>query len=369
MKAVSEVIATDGEARLSEVTLAGGKFQTPCFMPVGTRGAVKHLSSSDMKDLNAEIILGNTYHLMLRPGSDLIRESGGLAKFASWDGLTLTDSGGYQIFSLQPKVDDLGATFRSIYDGSSHHLTPELASTTQADLGADIQMVLDVCSALPAEKNILKEAVDRTALWASRGREAFLLHPEAQERQSQFGIVQGGTDISLRIESTQRTLQVGFDGYAIGGLSVGEGRSEMLDPVSAVTELLPKDQPRYFMGLGDPAGLVEVVGRGVDMFDCVLPTRLARHGTVLTSEGRINLRNAKFIADERPLDPSFENSPASNWSRSYLRHLLVTEEPTAPRILTLHNLAWMFEFVTQLRKSIIEGEFQKFRKETLEIWG
>ena len=369
MKALSNIIAKDGKARLSEVSLANGNFQTPCFMPVGTRGAVKHLSSLDMKDLNAEIILGNTYHLMLRPGADLIKKHGGLGKFANWGGLTLTDSGGYQIFSLKPKVEDEGATFRSIYDGSSHHLTPESASSIQADLGADIQMVLDVCSALPAERNVLKDAVDRTALWAERARTAFLTHPTANEKQSQFGIVQGGTDAPLRIESTEKTLEVGFDGYAIGGLSVGEGRSEMLEPVEVVTDLLPEDQPRYFMGLGDPVGIVEVVARGVDMFDCVLPTRLARHGTVLTSTGRINLRNACFIGDEQPLDPTFENSPASNWSRSYLRHLLITNEPTAPRILTLHNLAWMFDFVFKLRKSIADGEFEEFHKQTLEIWG
>ncbi len=253
--------AVDGAARAGSVTTPGGSFRTPCFMPVGTRGAVRHLSSTDLADLGAEVVLANTYHLMLRPGADVIRDLGGLGAFAAWDGLTLTDSGGYQIFSLQPRVDDEGAEFRSTYDGSTHKLTPEGAAGVQADLGADIQMVLDVCPALPATDAILRQAVERTAAWAVRGRQAFLDHPDAQQRQCQFGIVQGGTDVSLRTESAQRTLEVGFDGYAIGGLSVGETRDEMLDPVSAVTAVLPGGQPRYFMGLGDPAGLVEVVAK------------------------------------------------------------------------------------------------------------
>ena len=351
------------------VVVAGGRFRTPCFMPVGTRGAVRHLSSVDLADLGAEVVLGNTYHLMLRPGADVVRRLGGLGRFAAWDGLTLTDSGGYQIFSLQPKVDEDGAVFRSTYDGSTHRLTPEGAVDIQADLGADVQMVLDVCPALPAPSGALRDAVDRTAAWAARGRRAFLDHPDAADRQSQFGIVQGGTDTALRIESAERTLEVGFDGYAVGGLSVGETRDEMLDPLGAVTDRLPADQPRYFMGLGDPAGLVEVVGRGVDMFDCVLPTRHARHGTVLTTAGRLNLRNARYADDDLPLDPGFPESPAAAWSRGYLRHLLMTDEPTGRRLLTLHNLAWLFAFVDRLRAAIDEGRFEAFRAETLDVWG
>jgi queuine tRNA-ribosyltransferase len=361
--------AFDGGARSGTVRVPGGTFRTPCFMPVGTRGAVRHLSSVDLAGLGAEVVLGNTYHLMLRPGAEVIRAHGGLGAFAGWEGLTLTDSGGYQIFSLKPKVDDRGATFRSTYDGSTHVLTPEGAAEVQADLGADVQMVLDVCPALPATEKVLRAAVVRTATWAGRGRRAFLEHPDAAGRQSQFGIVQGGTDTGLRIESAERTLEVGFDGYAVGGLSVGETRDQMLEPLAAVTALLPADQPRYFMGLGDPAGLVEVVAAGIDMFDCVLPTRHARHGTVLTTAGRLNLRNARFATDDSPLDPAFPASPAGRWSRAYLRHLLMTDEPTGGRLLTLHNLAWLLDFVDRLRASIEVGTFEAFRSDTLTVWG
>ena len=372
MKAVFSPTTSDGSTggpRTGTVEVAGRTFGTPCFMPVGTRGAVRHLSSVDLADLGVEVVLGNTYHLMLRPGAEVVRAHGGLAAFAGWEGLTLTDSGGYQIFSLQPKVDDRGATFRSTYDGSTHVLTPEGAAEVQADLGADIQMVLDVCPALPSTERVLRAAVVRTAAWAGRGRTAFLEHPDAASRQSQFGIVQGGTDTALRIESAERTLEVGFDGYAVGGLSVGESRDEMLEPLAAVAALLPTDQPRYFMGLGDPAGLVEVVATGIDMFDCVLPTRHARHGTVLTTAGRLNLRNARFATDESPLDPVFPTSPAGRWSRSYLRHLLMTDEPTGRRLLTLHNLAWLLDFVDRLRAAIDAGEFEAFRRDTLAVWG
>ncbi len=369
MRSEFRLSATDGGARTGTVTTPRGTFTTPCFMPVGTRGAVRHLSSVDLADLGVEVVLANTYHLMLRPGVEVVRRHGGLGAFAAWDGLTLTDSGGYQIFSLQPKVDDEGAVFRSTYDGSTHRLTPEGAATVQADLGADIQMVLDVCPALPAPDRALRQAVDRTADWAARGRRAFLGHEDAAGRQCQFGIVQGGLDEALRAESAERTVEVAFDGYAVGGLSVGETRNEMLDPLSAAVARLPADQPRYFMGLGDPAGLVEVVARGIDMFDCVLPTRHARHGTVLTTAGRLNLRNARFADDDLSLDPEFPASPAAAWSRAYLRHLLLTDEPTGRRLLTLHNLAWLLDFVGRLRASIAEGRFAAFRTETLAVWG
>jgi len=360
--------AVEGNARAGRVEVAHGSFSTPCFMPVGTRGAVRHLTSADLTRLGVEVVLANTYHLMLRPGAAVVRDLGGLAAFAAWDGLTLTDSGGYQIFSLQPRVDDDGAEFRSTYDGSTHRLTPESAARVQADLGADMQMVLDVCPALPAPEAVVREAMERTAQWAVRGRRAFLDHPDAPGRQSQFGIVQGGVDPVLRTESAERTVQVGFDGYAVGGLSVGETRSEMLDSLDGVTAYLPSDQPRYFMGLGDPVGLVEVVARGIDMFDCVLPTRHARHGTVLTTGGRLNLRNARFATDDQPLDPEFPASPAHRWSRAYLRHLLLTDEPTGPRLLTLHNLAWLLDFVARLRVAILDGRFGEFRAETLAVW-
>ena len=368
MKAKFDLESKDGDARAGAVRLANGSFKTPCFMPVGTRGSVRHLSSLDLKDLGAQVVLANTYHLMLKPGAEIIKNAGGIASFANWKGLTLTDSGGYQIFSLDPKIDEEGATFRSVYDGSFHKLTPESSADIQADIGADVQMVLDICPALPAPEETIRESVEMTAEWAERGRKTFIDHPEASLQQSQFGIVQGGVNPVLRAESARRTLEIGFDGYAIGGLSVGEGRDEMLDSVSVVTDLIPKDQPRYFMGLGDPIGLVNVVERGVDMFDCVLPTRLARHGTVLTSEGRINIGNARFAKDDDPIDPGFPESPGNYWSRSYLRHLMTTDEPTGARILTLHNLAWLFNFVERMRASIKENQFNNFRKETLDIW-
>ena len=368
MKATFSAQAVDGGARAGNIEVVGGSFSTPCFMPVGTRASVQHLTSLDLMELGVEVVLGNTYHLMLRPGAEVVRDLGGLGAFAGWDRLTLTDSGGYQIFSLQPQVDDDGAEFRSTYDGSTHRLTPESAAQIQADLGADIQMVLDVCPALPAPAAVVREAMERTAQWAVRGRRAFLDHPDAPGRQSQFGIVQGGVDPGLRAESAERTVQMDFDGYAVGGLSVGEARSEMLDSLDGVTACLPSDQPRYFMGLGDPVGLVEVVARGIDMFDCVLPTRHARHGTVLTTGGRLNLRNARFATDDQPLDPGFPASPAHRWSRAYLRHLLLTDEPTGRRLLTLHNLAWLLDFVSQLREAILGGRFVEFRAATLAVW-
>jgi len=338
-------------------------------MPVGTRGAVRHLTSADLEALGAEVILANTYHLMLRPGADLISELGGIHSFVDFNNHVLTDSGGYQIFSLKPRIDDDGATFKSIYDGSARRLTPEKAVDVQALIGADIQMVLDVCPSAVAEPEVLRSAVERTALWAGRARRAFVDHPSAAQRQSQFGIVQGGVDEALRVESAQRTVELGFDGYAVGGLSVGEDREQMLAGLDACIGLLPSDQPRYFMGLGDPVGIVESVARGVDMFDCVLPTRLARHGTVLTDDGKYNLRRAEFADSDEPLDRSWSGSPANRWSRGYLRHLLAVKEPTAARILTLHNLAWLLRFMEQMSLAIHAGEFEIFRHRTHDAWG
>ena len=368
MKATITLDAIDGAARTGRVHTARGTFETPCFMPVGTRGAVRHLSSLDLEQLGVEVVLGNTYHLMLRPGAATIAKLGGLHGFTDWRGHVLTDSGGYQIFSLEPIIDDQGAIFRSVYDGSSHRLTPEDAVDIQLQLGADIQMVLDVCPPAKAPQPVLSSAVDRTALWAERARRRFLATEAGPARHHQFGIVQGGIDHALRHESVERTLAIGFDGYAVGGLSVGEARDEMLPALHAVTELLPADQPRYFMGIGDPIGIVEVVGLGVDMFDCVLPTRLGRHGTLLTSAGRLNLTRAEFAADDTPIDPAFPESPAARWSRGYLRHLLQVDEPTARRLLTLHNLAWLLRFLADLRRAIREGRFEAFRAQVHEVW-
>jgi queuine tRNA-ribosyltransferase len=361
--------ATDGAARAGRVHTARGTFVTPCFMPVGTRGAVRHLSADDLESLGADVVLGNTYHLMLRPGVDTIDALGGLHRFTDWDGHILTDSGGYQIFSLSPKVDDDGALFRSVYDGSSHRLTPEGAVDVQTRLGSDIQMVLDVCPPAKAPMSVMRTAVDRTATWARRARSHFALDERAVATQSQFGIVQGGLDVALRTESAARTLDIGFDGYAVGGLSVGERRDEMLPPLATVTAMLPADQPRYFMGIGDPIGMVEVVALGVDMFDCVLPTRLARHGTLLTAAGRLNIKRAEFARSDDPLDPSLPSSPVARYSRGYLRHLLSVDEPTAGRLLTLHNLAWVFDFIARMRRAIVTGRFDEFRRDVHAVWG
>jgi queuine tRNA-ribosyltransferase len=354
--------AVDGTARATTVHTARGSFRTPCFMPVGTRGAVRHLAADDLEALGYDVVLANTYHLMLRPGADVVGELGGLHGFMDWSGHVLTDSGGYQVFSLAPRVDDDGVVFRSTYDGSTHRLTPEDAVARQEALGADIQMVLDVCPPLPSPLEVVRSAVERTAAWAARARAA-----HRREGQALFGIVQGGIDPALRRESAERTVALDFHGYGIGGLSVGEAASEMFPALEATLEHLPTDRPRYLMGVGDPVGLVEAVARGVDMFDCVLPTRLARHGTVLTSEGRMNLKNARFARDDRPLDP---DGPVESrrWSRAYLRHLLTVDEPTAGRLLTLHNLAWVLDLVRRARAAVETGSYDAFRRGVVEIW-
>ncbi len=373
MRLSFEVTATDGSARTGTVHTPRGPLPTPLFMPVGTKGAVKHLSPPDLVDLGVPLILGNTYHLMLRPGAELIADMGGLHRFASWDGHLLTDSGGFQIFSLSPKVSDEGATFRSTYDGSSHHLSPEGAAQIQSRVGADVQMVLDVCPPLPSTTQALRLAVDRTAQWAARGRAAFLAEAGWREGrgldQAQFGIVQGGTDPALRVESAERTVAVGFDGYAVGGLSVGEPRSAMVEALAAVVDHLPADQPRYLMGVGDPAGIVEAVGLGIDWFDCVLPSRHARHGTVLTSAGQIRIKSKAYERDDGPLDPTCGCSVCAVHSRAYLRHLRRLQEPTGARLLTIHNIAWLSNLVVGLRAAIAEGRFEAARREVLAVWG
>jgi len=358
-----DVVVTDGGARTGTVTTARGSFRTPCFMPVGTRGAVRTLSSSDLEGLGVELVLANTYHLMLRPGADVVAGLGGLHGFMAWDRHVLTDSGGYQVFSLSPHVDDDGVTFRSTYDGTTHRLTPEDAVAVQEQLGADIQMVLDVCPPLPSSPEVLRTAVERTAAWATRARRA-----HRREGQAQFGIVQGGVDPALRAESAERTVDIGFDGYGIGGLSVGERRSEMLDALDACVDRLPADRPRYLMGVGDPVGLAEAVARGVDLFDCVLPTRLARHGTVLTSAGRLSLRSAACRDDSRPLDPSCSCPVCARWSRGYLRHLQMVGEPAAARLVTIHNVSWILALVERLRAAVTTGSLTTLRAELADVW-
>jgi len=363
-----EVDATDGLARTGRVVTPRGSYPVPAFMPVGTRGAVKALDSGDLEGLGAHVVLANTYHLMLRPGAEVVAALGGLHRFTGWSGHTLTDSGGFQVHSLKPTVDDDGVTFASVYDGSSKRLTPESAVEIQGLLGADTQMVLDVCATLPATPAALRVAVDRTADWAGRARERHRTLEQRPEGQALYGIVQGGTDEILRAESAERTVALDFDGYGIGGLSVGEPRPAMLATLAATLPHLPVDQPRYLMGVGDPVGMLEAVALGVDQFDCVAPTRLARHGAIWTSDGKLSLRRASNASDDRPLDPECSCTTCARWSRGYLRHLLVLGEPTAWRLLSIHNLHFVLTLMGEARASIAAGTFDALRARVRDTW-
>lgn len=365
MKLPLTIEASHGRARAGRLRTPRGEIRTPCFMPVGTRGAVKYLAADDLAQLGAQIVLGNTYHLMLRPGAEVVADLGGLNRFNGWTGHSLTDSGGFQVFSLSPKVDDDGVTFRSVYDGSLHRLTPERAVAVQELIGADIQMVLDVCPALPATPEVLRTAVERTAAWAARARAAH----RRRHDQALFGIVQGGTDVSLRAEHASRTAALDFDGYGIGGLSVGETRAEMLPALEATTTVLPTGQARYLMGVGDPASLVEAIALGVDLFDCVLPSRLGRHGTALTSQGRFQMKRLEYRTSDDPIDPACPCAVCQRHSRGYLRHLIQVGEPTAARLLTWHNVAWTLALVERVREAIGAGTFDAVRAEVLAVWG
>jgi queuine tRNA-ribosyltransferase len=352
---------------------AHGTVETPAFMPVGTQGAVKAMTERDLVDLGAEIILGNTYHLFLRPGDAPIARLGGLHRFIGWNRPLLTDSGGYQVFSLAGirRLNEEGVRFRSHLDGTEHLLTPERAADIQAQLGSDIAMVLDQCAATPAPTASARDAMERTHRWAARGRARFqairggdvdgLL--VTNPGQAQFGIVQGGIEPDLRAESAQRTLDVGFEAYAIGGLSVGEPVDTMYDIVSHTAPLLPEDRPRYLMGTGMPDDLVECVARGIDLFDCVLPTRNARNGQLLTREGRIVIKHARFAEDPRPPDPQCGCYTCRGFSRAYLRHLFLANEMTAATLNTLHNLHFYLDTMRRLREAIMFGTFEMFRQE------
>jgi queuine tRNA-ribosyltransferase len=356
--------ASDGNARAGTAETAHGTYTTPLFMPVGTRGAVKFLSASDYGRLGAQIVLGNTYHLMLRPGADVVERFGGLGRFAGWEGLTLTDSGGFQVFSLDPKVDDDGVTFKSTYDGSTHRFTPEIAVDVQERIGADIAMVLDVCPPLPSPPAVIRTALERTTSWAMRAKAA-----HSRVDQSLFGIVQGGISETMRRESARQVVDIGFDGYGIGGLSVGETREEMLPALAAAIEQLPSDRPRYLMGVGDPASLVESVALGVDQFDCVMQTRLGRHGTALTSTGRFQAKASRNADLDEPLDPACHCEVCTRHSRGYLRHLLQVGEPTASRLLTIHNVSWTIALMDSMRAAIAAGTFDSLRRSVLDVWG
>jgi queuine tRNA-ribosyltransferase len=355
--------ATDGLARAGVLHTAHGDVPTPAFMPVGTKATVKSVDPDELRAIGTTILLGNTYHLHFRPGEDLIAELGGLHSFMGWDGPILTDSGGFQVFSLRDTLiasDDDGVTFRSVYDGSPERFTPELAAQIQERLGSDIAMCLDICPPSGLPRAELEEAVRRTTLWAERQRGL----PRAPG-QLRFAITQGGLDTELRQRSSEELARLGFDGYAIGGLSVGEAREPMFDATTLAASFLPTDKPRYFMGIGDPEGVIEVIARGVDMFDCVLPTRTARTGSALTWEGRLNLRNARFARDPRPLDESCACHACTRFSRAYIRHLVNQQEILGLRLLSLHNLRFLIDLAAAARQAIEHGTFEAWRTDAL----
>jgi queuine tRNA-ribosyltransferase len=356
--------ATDGAARAGVIRTAHGEIRTPAFMPVGTKGTVKTLLPAEVAALGADVVLGNTYHLHFRPGEDVIEALGGLHAFTGWGGPILTDSGGFQVFSLRDTladVDDEGVTFRSVYDGSLERLTPERVAEIQRRLGSDIAMCLDICPPASVSRREHEEAVRRTQLWAERQVDA----PRA-EGQLRFGIAQGGTDPDLRRRSIDGIAALPFDGFALGGLAVGESRKEMLDTVAWAAPALPDDRPRYFMGLGDAEGILEVVARGIDMFDCVLPTRTARTGSALTARGRLNLRNARFARDPRPLEDGCGCPACSGgFSRAFVRHLVNQQEISGLRLLTLHNLWFTLRLTAGARDAITRGAFDAYRADAL----
>ena len=357
------VTARDGSARAGILRTAHGEVRTPAFMPVGTKATVKSVDPDELQTLGAEILLGNAYHLHFRPGEELIAELGGLHAFMGWDRAILTDSGGFQVFSLRDTLlaaDDDGVTFRSVYDGRPERFTPELSAQVQERLASDVAMCLDICLPAGAPRAELEEAVRRTTAWAGRQRDL----PRAPG-QLRFAITQGGLDGELRERSSEELVALEFDGYAIGGLSVGEHREPMFGATTDAAALLPEEKPRYFMGIGDPEGVLEVVARGVDMFDCVLPTRTARTGSALTSEGRLNLRNARFADDERPLDDGCPCPACSRFSRAYIRHLVNQQELLGIRLLSLHNLSYLLQLTAGAREAIERGTYTAYKADVL----
>jgi queuine tRNA-ribosyltransferase len=355
-----ELLATDGAARTGRLTTAHGVVDTPIFMPVGTHATVKALGPDDLRAAGAQIVLANTYHLFLRPGHDLVKELGGLHRFMGWDGAILTDSGGFQVFSLAKlrKITEAGAEFRSAVDGSTHFLSPEIAIEVQQALGADIIHPLDECLAYPATREAAERSLALTLAWAARSKAA---HAAGATGQALFGIVQGGTDEALRSEAARATVDLGFDGYAIGGLAVGEPKPAMYDLTALVAGLLPVNQPRYLMGVGKPEDLVASVARGVDMFDCVLPTRNARNGQAFTADGPLTLKQARYAKDRAPLDAECACYACRGFSRAYLRHLFMSSELLAYRLLTLHNVTFFLRLVRDMRAAIAAGAFGAFQ--------
>jgi queuine tRNA-ribosyltransferase len=373
-----DIVASDGAARCGRLRLAHGDVQTPAFMPVGTRGAVRAVTTDALESLGAEIVLANTYHLHLRPGDDLVARRGGLHAFMGWTKPILTDSGGYQVFSLatRRRLDEEGVVFRSHLDGAEHRLTPESVVDIQARLGSDVAMMLDECPSWPARPDDTEAAVLRTLRWARRGRDRFLALDAGADPgvtrstpgQAQFGIIQGGTDKAWRDHSVAGTLNVGFEAYAIGGLSVGEPVETMYEIVSHTAAQLPAARPRYLMGTGTPEDLLESVARGIDLFDCVLPTRNARNGQLFTRTGPISIKNAQYAEDDRPIDPACRCPVCGRHSRAYLRYLFVAGEMNAATLNTLHNLHFYLDTMREIRDAIKFGTFEKFRKAFLETY-
>lgn len=354
-------------ARLGRVHTPHGSFDTPAFMPVGTQATVKGMSPHELKEIGAGIILSNTYHLYLRPGHELVKQAGGLHGFMNWDRPILTDSGGFQVFSLGDfrKITEEGVTFKSHIDGSKHFLSPEKAIEIENALGADIIMCFDECTPYPSDKDYAKKSMERTSRWAKRCKEAHM-NPD---KQALFGIVQGGMYPDLRRQSVEQLLELDFPGYAIGGLSVGEPAEEMYPILDITAPLLPADKPRYLMGVGSPDYLIEGALRGIDMFDCVLPTRIGRNGTVMTSNGRLIVRDAKYSKDFSPMDPECDCYACKNFSRAYIRHLLKVDEILGLRLATWHNLHFLLNLMKNVRKAIEEDRLMDFRNEFYEKYG
>jgi len=354
-------------ARTGIITTEHGKIQTPVFMPVGTKGTVKTMSPEELQEIGAEIILGNNYHLYIQPGLDVIEEMGGLHKFINWNKPILTDSGGFQIFSLSPitKITDDGAKFQSYLDGHRIFFTPEAAIKSQQIIGADIIMALDECTTYPISHKKALEAVIRTTKWAKQCSNYF--YDNNYKKQALFGIIQGSVYPDLRQKSLQELTDLPFDGFAVGGLSVGEPLDLMLNILKDVTPQLPESKPHYFMGLGTPLEIINSINLGIDMFDCVMPTRVARNGLLFTSEGRIQIRNNKFRLDEKPIDTNCKCKVCQNYSRAYIRHLIKNKEILGMRLATYHNLYFLIDFVKQIRKAIKQNYFVQFREATIKL--
>jgi queuine tRNA-ribosyltransferase len=351
----------DGQARHGTVITPRGEIRTPAFMPVGTAGTVKAMYMDQVKDLGADIVLGNTYHLMLRPGAEEVAALGGLHDFMKWDGPILTDSGGFQVMSLSKlrQMSEEGVNFQSHIDGSSYMLTPERSIEIQTLLGANIRMILDECTPFPATEKQARDSMALSTRWAERSKKAFQQYDKG-EGDALFGIVQGGIYESLRLESVSNLLEIGFDGYAVGGLAVGEGQEEMLKVLDFTVPAMPENKPRYLMGVGTPEDLVQAVSRGIDMFDCVMPTRAGRHGLAYTRKGKVNLKNARHANDPRPLDEESDCPAASSYSRAYLHHLVRCGEYLAAMLLTWNNLHYYQSLMQEMRKNIEAGTFDAF---------